>query len=99
MVTWNDDGFDEKNNSKLAGVTRPRHKAGSSLTVKHSAAILSGGGQGFAGVVQFVAVVPDADLKLDWFTRVLDHGGAVEDCTETELPPPLVFLLCGENRV
>lgn len=52
-----------------------------SLTIKYSTAILSGGGQRFAGVVQFVAVVTDADLKLDWFARVLNHGGAVEDCT------------------
>lgn len=52
-----------------------------SLTVKHSTAILSGGGQRLAGVVQFVAVVTDADLKLDWFAGVLNHGGTVEDCT------------------
>lgn len=64
----------------------------SSLTIKYSAAILSGGGQRFAGGVQFVTVVTDADLKLDWLSWFLYHGGAVEDCTQTVLPPPLVLL-------
>lgn len=55
--------------------------AASSLTIKYSTAVLSGGGQWFAGGVQFVAVVTDADLKLDRFSGFLDHGGTVEDCT------------------
>lgn len=65
----------------------------SSLTIKHSTAILSGGGQRFAGGVQFVAVVADADLELDGLSWFLYHGGAVEDCTQTVLPPPLVLLM------
>lgn len=63
------------------------------LTIKYSTAILSGGSQWFAGGVQFVAIVTDADLKLDWFSRFLNHGGAVEDGTQTVLPPPLVLLM------
>lgn len=67
-------------------------KLAPSLTIKHSTAILGCGGQWFAGGVQFVAVVADADLELDGLSWVLYHGGAVEDGTQTELPPPLVFL-------
>lgn len=55
--------------------------AASSLTIEYSTAILSGGGQWFAGGVQFVAIVTDADLKLDWLSWFLYHGGAVKDCT------------------
>lgn len=44
-----------------------------SLTIKHSTAILSGGGQRFAGGVQLVAVVADADLKLDGLSWFLYH--------------------------
>lgn len=68
------------------------HIAASSLTIKYSTAILGCGGQWLAGGVQFVAIVTDADLKLDWLSWVLYHGGTVEDCTQTELPPPLVLL-------
>ena len=70
----------------------------SSLTIKHSTAVLSGGGQRFAGGVQFVAVVTDADLKLDWLSWFLYHGGAVEDRTQTVLPPPLVLLNVGNRK-
>lgn len=62
------------------------------LTIKNSTAVLSGGGQGFACGVQFVAIVTDADLKLDWFAGFLDHGSAVENCTQAVFPPPLVLL-------
>lgn len=96
MVTWKGDRIENKNSSNGAGVNRT--KLGSSLTIKHSTAVLSGRGQRLTGVVQFVAIVTDADLKLYWLAGVLNHGGAVEDCTETELPPPLVFLLKRENR-
>lgn len=67
--------------------------AASLLTIKHSTAILSSGCQWFASGVQFVAIVTDADLKLDWFSRFLNHAGAVEDCTQTVLSPPLVLLM------
>ncbi len=67
--------------------------AASSLTVKHCTAILSGGGQWFASGVQLVAIVTNADLKLDWLSRFLYHGGCVENCTKTVLPPPLVLLI------
>lgn len=62
------------------------------LTVKHCTAVLSGGGQRLAGGVQLVAVVTDADLELHGLSWILDHGGAVEDGAEAELPPPLVLL-------
>ena len=62
------------------------------LTVKHCTAVLGGGGERLAGVVQFVSIVTDADLKLDWLARIVDHAGIVEDRTEAVLPPSLVFL-------
>lgn len=68
------------------------------LTIKHCTAVLSGGGQRFAGGVQFVAVVTDADLKLDWLSWFLYHGGAVEDRAQTVLPPPLVLLIRGRRQ-
>lgn len=74
------------------------HEIVASLTIKHSTAILSRGGQWFAGGVQFVTVVTNADFKLDWFSRFLYHGGAVEDCTQTVLPPPLVLLMEGRKQ-
>lgn len=77
MVTWKDDRLERRE----CFTEQVRTQSRVSLTVKHSTAILSGGGQRLAGVVQFVAVVTDADLKLDWFTGVLNHGGTVEDCT------------------
>lgn len=43
----------------------------STPTIKYSTGILSGGGQWFAGGVQFVAIVTDADLKLDWLSWFL----------------------------
>lgn len=64
----------------------------SPLTIKYSTTILCGGGQRFAGGVQFVAIITDADLKLDWFTRLLEHACTVENCAQGILPPPLVFL-------
>lgn len=64
----------------------------STLTVEHSAAVLGGGGQGFAGGVELVAVVADADLELDGLPRVLQHGGRMEHGGQAELPPALVFL-------
>ena len=69
-----------------------------SLTVKHSTAVLGRVSQGFAGGVQFVAVVTDTDLKLDWLSRFLQHAGAVEHGTQTELPSPLVLLMERETR-
>lgn len=68
------------------------------FTIKHSTAILSGGSQRFAGRVQLVAIVPNAELKLDWFSGFLNHGCAVEDCTKTVLPPPLVLLRDGQRH-
>ena len=64
-----------------------------SFTIKHSTAVLGSGGQWFTGGVQFVAIVADADLKLDWFARLLEHAGTVEHGTQTVLPPTLVFLI------
>lgn len=52
---------------------RSHETSAPSLTIKHSTAVLSGGGQWFAGGIQFVAVVADADLKLDWLPRLLYH--------------------------
>lgn len=68
------------------------NRSASSLTIKHSTAILGCGGQGLAGGVQLVAIVTDADLKLDWLSWVLYHGCTVEDCAQTEFPPPLILL-------
>lgn len=67
-------------------------KSSPPLTVKHCTAVLSGGGQRLASGVQLVAVVTDADLKLHRLSWILDHGGAVEDGAQAELPPPLVLL-------
>lgn len=44
-------------------------------TVKHSSAELRGRGQREAGVVKLVAVVTDADLKLDSIVNVLQERG------------------------
>lgn len=70
----------------------------SRLTIKDGTAVLRCGGQRFAGGVQFVAIVTDADLKLDWFSGLLDHGGAVEDCAKAVFSPPLVFLIVEEMQ-
>lgn len=67
-------------------------KTSTFLTIKHCTAVLSGGGQWLAGGIQLVAVVTDADLELHGLSWILDHGGAVEDGAQAELPPPLVFL-------
>lgn len=69
-----------------------RPKTAPPLTIEHSAAVLSGGGQRLAGGVQLVAVVADAELELHRLPWVLDHGGAVEYGAQAELPPPLVLL-------
>lgn len=57
------------------------------LTVKHSPAVLGGGGQGQAGVVKLVPIVANADLELDGAINVLQHGGRVEGSEEAELAP------------
>lgn len=46
-------------------------------------AVLSGGGKRFAGLIKFVPVVPQADLKLDLFRDISQHGGRVKDHTQT----------------
>lgn len=61
-------------------------------TIKHSKAVLGGGRQGLAGGVQLVTIVPNADLKLNWLTRLLEHARTVEHGAHRVLPPPLVFL-------
>lgn len=61
-------------------------------TIKHGKAVLGCGGQRFAGGVQLVTIVPNADFKLDGLTRLLEHAGAVENGAQREFPPPLVFL-------
>lgn len=43
----------------------------SRITIKHSPAELGGRGQRQAGVVKLVAIVTDADLKLDGIINVL----------------------------
>lgn len=63
-----------------------------SLTIKHSEAVLGGGRQGFAGRIQLVTIVTDANLKLDWLAWLLKHARTVEHSTQRELPPTLVFL-------
>lgn len=62
------------------------------LTIKYSTAVLGSRGQWFAGGVQFVSIVTNADLKLDWFSGFLNHGGTMEYCTKTVFSPPLVLL-------
>lgn len=61
-------------------------------TIKHSKAVLGGGCQRLAGGIQFVAIIANADLKLDWLTELLQHACAVENGAQGILPPPLVFL-------
>lgn len=68
------------------------------LTIEHGPAVLRGGGQGQAGVVELVAVVADADLKLDGIVHVLQHGGRVEGSKEGVLPPPQVLLQEAQER-
>lgn len=63
-----------------------------SCTVKHSKAVLGGGRQRLAGGVQLVSIVANADLKLDWLTRLLEHARTVEHSAQRVLPPPLIFL-------
>ena len=63
------------------------------LTVKHSIAVLGGGWRGFAGRVQLVTVVADADLKLDRFSWLLEHARTVEHGAQRVLPLSLVLLL------
>lgn len=65
-------------------------------TVKHCSAELRGGGQREAGVVELVAVVADADLKLDGVVDILEQGGGVKCYKERELPLPEKLL--EENR-
>lgn len=74
-----------------SGVPHPRAEQ-STLTVEHGAAVLGGGCQGFAGAVELVAVVADADLELDGLARVLQHRGRVKHSSQAELPSALVFL-------
>lgn len=50
-----------------------RHVA-SGLTVEDRPAVLGGGGQRQAGVIELVTIVPDADLELDGIIDVLQHG-------------------------
>lgn len=64
----------------------------SSLTIKDCPAVLGGGGQWQTGRVELVAVVPNADLKLDGIVDILEHGGRVEGGKERVLAPPEVFL-------
>lgn len=68
-----------------------RHTA-PSLTVKDRPAVLSGGGQRQTRRVELVAIVPNADLKLDGIIHVLEHGGRVEGGKEGVLAPPEILL-------
>lgn len=52
----------------------PSRHAASGLTVKDRPAVLGGGGQRQAGVIELVAIVPDADLELNGIVDVLQHG-------------------------
>lgn len=61
-------------------------------TIKYSKTVLGGGCQGLACGVQLVTIVADADLKLNWLTRLLQHACTVEHSAHRVLPPPLVFL-------
>lgn len=61
-------------------------------TIKHSKAVLGGGRQGLAGGVQLVAIVTNADFKLNRLARLLEHACTVEYSAQRVLPPPLVFL-------
>lgn len=69
------------------------------LTIKDGPAVLRGGGQGQAGVVKFVAVVANADLKLDGVIHILEHGGRVEGSEEGVLPTAQVLLQQAQNYV
>lgn len=61
-------------------------------TIKHSKAVLSGGGQGRAGGVQFIAIVTNANLKLDGLTWLLEHARTMEHSTQRVLSSSLVLL-------
>lgn len=67
-------------------------------TIKNSKAVLSGGRQGLAGRVQLVAIVPNADLKLDRFTWLLEHTRTVKHSAQRVLSPSLVSL-CEKKRM
>lgn len=67
-------------------------------TIKNSKAVLSCGGQGLAGGVQFVAIVTNANLKLDGLTRLLEHACTVEHSTKRVLPSSLVLLKKNKKK-
>lgn len=67
-------------------------------TVEHGPTELRGGGQREAGVVELVAVVTDADLKLDRILDVLKERGRVERYEERKLPLPQKLLEDTEER-
>lgn len=66
-------------------------------TIKHCSAELGGGGQREASVVELVAVVADADLKLNGIIHVLQQRGRVEGHKQGELPLPEKLLLAGKE--
>lgn len=68
MTTWKTHTTNEQS-SKTDVKSEIRNYSG--ITIKHSPAELSGRGQRQAGVVKLVAIVTDADLKLDGIVNVL----------------------------
>lgn len=63
-----------------------------SPTIKDCPAVLGGRGQWQAGGVEFVSIVPNADLELDGIIHILQHCGRVEGSKEGVFAPPEVLL-------
>lgn len=63
-----------------------------SPTIKDCPAVLGGRGQRQAGGVEFVSIIPNADLELDGIIHILQHCGRVEGSKEGVFAPPEVFL-------
>lgn len=63
-----------------------------SPTIKDCPAVLGGRGQRQAGGVEFVSIVPNADLELDGVIHILQHCGRVEGSKEGIFAPPEVLL-------
>lgn len=68
------------------------------LTIEHSSAVLRCGRQRQAGVVKPVAIVANADFKLDGVIHILKEGGRVKSSEQRILSLPHEFLHGKPNR-
>lgn len=92
---WTSDNFEREAGLGLGPPSVswvPSRHVASGLTVEDRPAVLRGRGQRQAGVIELVAIVPDADLKLNGVVHVLQHGRRVEGSEERVFAPSEVLL-------